>query len=86
VDVNEDVTLYGVIREPATQRNKNVALLLHPHPKLGGDANNNVVSALSRTLVEDVCWIARLRHGSDLCLRWFFNALTPLTGMEYFST
>lgn len=60
VDVNEEITLYGISRDPERGRSKNVALLLHPHPKLGGDANNNVVSALSRKLVEEVHYVNQL--------------------------
>ncbi|MHA2189073.1 MAG: alpha/beta hydrolase [Candidatus Thorarchaeota archaeon] len=45
----EDIKLVGKLRLPAESSNVG-ALLLHPHPRYGGDMNNNVV-----TFIDSIC-------------------------------
>lgn len=60
---------------------KNVALVCHPHPKLGGNAQNNVVVAVTRQLANQV--FSTMKHivllswrSGPLC-SWLFGYPPP---------
>ena len=47
------VNLQGVLHVPdAGPRRRYAVIILHPHPKMGGDLRNNVVGKLFRTVAD----------------------------------
>ncbi|RMF95171.1 MAG: alpha/beta fold hydrolase [Candidatus Schekmanbacteria bacterium] len=59
---NDGIHLEGIISYSEKTKNDSAILLFPPHPKLGGDIKNNVITALSNAFVKNGFFTARFNY------------------------